>query len=411
VLDMALLSGTALPPELRTRLEDGLQGFVEGRFRQTVWSPSATDAQVTAKLIALEALTRSGRHTAPVVRAASALDLNLQRLPTSALIDWWLVARRLQGLPERGTRLAAAERELRNRLAYAGGRLSFTTEKSDYWWWMMVSGDSNAFRLIEAVLDDPAWRDELPRLLRGALERQVRGRWFTTTANAWAVVALDGYAKRFEKDEVSGSTRAVYARDTAKAAEQRWKAGEDASPLALPWPAAADTLKLAHTGGGKPWANIQTLAAVPVTAPRGFGLKLAREVTPLQEKVPGKISRGDLWRVRLTVDAEQDMTWVALNDPIPAGARILGGGDGRDSRLATRDEDARSRRLWPTYVERSFGAYRAYYEVVPRGRFSIEYTLRLNNAGEFALPASRVEAMYAPDLFGELPNGRVTVLP
>jgi uncharacterized protein YfaS (alpha-2-macroglobulin family) len=46
---------------------------------------------------------------------------------------------------------------------------------------------------------------------------------------------------------------------------------------------------------------------------------------------------------------------------------------------------------------------------LPKGRFRIEYTLRLNNAGHFALPPTRVEALYAPDVFGEVPNARVRV--
>ncbi len=29
----------------------------------------------------------------------------------------------------------------------------------------------------------------------------------------------------------------------------------------------------------------------------------------------------------------------------------------------------------------------------------MEYTVRLNNVGDFALPPSRVEAMYAPEMF------------
>ena len=37
------------------------------------------------------------------------------------------------------------------------------------------------------------------------------------------------------------------------------------------------------------------------------------------------------------------------------------------------------------------------------------YTLRLNNVGDFALPPSRAEAMYAPEMFGEVPNARVKV--
>jgi alpha-2-macroglobulin len=402
VLDMAALSGFALPDEAKTRMLQGLTAFVEGRSKPKAWSPY--DDLLVRKLLALEALSRAGQ--APT-RAAAALDVDPMRLPTAALIDWYLVVKRLADLPQRPARLAAAEQELRNRLAYTGGRLSFTTEKSDYWWWMMVSGDSNSFRLIEAMMDEPAWKDDLPKLMRGAMERQVRGRWFTTTANAWASLTLDKFGKAFEKDPVSGVTHASLGKASA---ELRWKPDETGT-LNLPWPATGggDTLAIGHDGSGKPWATVQVLAAIPAGAPRAFGYRVNRQVTPLQEKVPGKVSRGDLWRVTVSVDADQDMTWVVVADPIPAGARILGDGDGRDSHIATMDEDTRSRRLWPTFVERTFGFFRAYYEVVPKGHFQIDYTVRINNAGEFTLPPTRVEALYAPDVFGETPNGRVLV--
>jgi uncharacterized protein YfaS (alpha-2-macroglobulin family) len=48
---------------------------------------------------------------------------------------------------------------------------------------------------------------------------------------------------------------------------------------------------------------------------------------------------------------------------------------------------------------------------VPKGRFKIEYTVRLNNPGRFDLPATRVEAMYSPEMFGEVPNTPVAVKP
>jgi uncharacterized protein YfaS (alpha-2-macroglobulin family) len=37
--------------------------------------------------------------------------------------------------------------------------------------------------------------------------------------------------------------------------------------------------------------------------------------------------------------------------------------------------------------------------------------MRLNQPGEFRLPPSRVEAMYAPDVFGEAPNAVLSVKP
>ena len=39
----------------------------------------------------------------------------------------------------------------------------------------------------------------------------------------------------------------------------------------------------------------------------------------------------------------------------------------------------------------------------------LEYTLRLDNPGTFQLPATRVEAMYAPETYAERPNAPLTI--
>ena len=405
LLDASHAAGFTIPPELAQRMERGLAAFAEGRIKPEHWSPQSDI--VVRKLSAIEALTRRGQQP---LSAISSLEIEPLRLPTSALIDWYLVVKRLNALPERAAKLAAVDREIRNRLSYLGGRLTFTSERSDYWWWLMVSGDANAFRLVEAVIDDPAWKDDLPALVQGAILRQQRGRWLTTVANVWATIALDKFGSQFERDAVTGSTRAALGNAAPQSFAWPGKPDE-ASKLLLPWPAkgtASDKLQITHEGSGKPWAALQVLAAVPVKESRANGFKVTREVTPVQEKLSGKVSRGDVWRVRLTVESDQEMSWVVINDPIPGGARILGDGDGRDSHIAGMGE-RETGRAWPTYVERTFSAYRAYYGFVPRGKFSIDYTLRLNNAGEFSLPATRVEAMYAPEVFGEVPNEKVVV--
>ena len=58
----------------------------------------------------------------------------------------------------------------------------------------------------------------------------------------------------------------------------------------------------------------------------------------------------------------------------------------------------------PAFVERSFASWRAYYDYVPEGTLRREYAIRLNQPGTFELPPTRVEALYAPELFGEMPN-------
>lgn len=184
-----------------------------------------------------------------------------------------------------------------------------------------------------------------------------------------------------------------------------------ANTLFLPWgERTLGQFSVQHRGTGKPWVAIQSIAAVPRTAPFDAGYRLRKTVTPLQGADLKNLQRGDIVRVHLEVEASADMTWVAVTDPIPAGATILGSGLGRDSEIATQGEN-RNADWWrtPAFVERGQDSYRAYWSYLGQGATSVEYTLRLNNPGSFALPPSRVEALYAPEMFGEAPNARWTI--
>jgi alpha-2-macroglobulin len=113
-------------------------------------------------------------------------------------------------------------------------------------------------------------------------------------------------------------------------------------------------------------------------------------------------------RVNLEIESQADMTWVVVNDPVPAGSSILGTGLGRDSELLTRGEKKHGW-AWPAFEERTSSAFRAYYEYTEKGKWTIEYTVRLNNDGSFLLPETRVEAMYAPEMFGMIPNKKMEI--
>jgi len=400
VLSVTREAGYAIEPELRARMEDGLVAFVEGRLagRGTRSSTLRSGELAVRKLAALEALSRTRD-----VREAWLQSIRIEPdlWPTSALIDWYLVLRRTPGLGGQAARLAQAERILRARLNLQGTTMGFSTERSDDWWWLMATPDANANRLLLAMLDNPAWQADMGRLARGALGRQQRGRWDTTLANAWGVLAMEKFSDKFEATPVSGKSVAILSGAS-------WSGTIPASTLQA-WPqGGSGQLSLRHDGTGKPWATVQSLAAVPLKAPLSAGFRIVRSVTPVEQAKKGTWTRGDVYRVKLTIDAQADMSWVALDDPIPAGASILGTGLGGDSRIAASGERQRGW-AWPAFEERTQGAFRAYYDFVPKGQWSIEYTVRLNNAGHFSLPPTRVEAMYKPEMFGELPNAAVVV--
>ena len=109
----------------------------------------------------------------------------------------------------------------------------------------MDSADANSAKLILAVLDDPAWKEELPRMVVGSLSRQRGGAWLTTTANLWGSLALDKFAAKFESETVAGRTVAslsgAAASGAAKAAPQPvvdWSRNADGGALQLAWPSA-----------------------------------------------------------------------------------------------------------------------------------------------------------------------------
>jgi len=423
----------ALPDEARAAMERGLAAFVEGRIERNFWSPRK-DLDMR-KLAAIEALSRYGKAHA---RMLTSITVAPNQWPTHAVIDWINILKRVDGVPERRQRLQEAQQILKARLSYQGTRLLFSTEQDDYWWWLMQNGDVNTARLMLAVMDDPEWQPDMGRLANGFISRQQGGAWHTTTANFWGGLALEKFSARFEATPVAGTTRAamgaahasvdwakverIKTSDATGAAHQSTWFGAPAAPgmlknngMFLPWSPAGgkESLSVTHQGAGKPWLTLQSVAAVQLKAPFSAGYAIKKTVTPIEQAnkgLPaGQYTRGDVLRVTLEVTSTADMTWVAITDPIPAGSTILGSGLGRDSEIATQGEK-REGWGWPAFEERSFESFRSYYEYLPKGAVKMEYTVRLNNAGDFQLPPSRVEALYAPEMFGEAPNARVKVV-
>ena len=388
-------AGWTIPQELRQKMLAGLQGFVEGKVMRNSSLPTADLA--IRKLAALEALSRAEK-IAPALLSSLTIEPNLW--PTSAVLDWLNILSRTEGIRNREARLGEADQILRSRLNFQGTTMGFSTERTDFLWWLMVSTDTNAVRLILSRLDSPAWKEEMPRLVRGALGRQRRGHWMTTVANAWGVLAMEKFSKAFESTPIAGTTSASLAGRTQTV---NWHSSPDGGLLSFDWPGARSPLAIRGGGSGKPWATILGLSAIPLKEPISSGYRIRKTLVPVEQKERGVWSRGDVVRVRLEMESQADMTWVVVSDPIPAGGAIFGTGLGRDSQLLRRGED-RKGWAWPAFEERSFEAYRAYYEFVPKGSWTVEYTVRLNSEGTFQLPPTRVEAMYAPEMFGEIPN-------
>ncbi len=336
-------AGFALPAPARDAMLAGLAGFVEGRIERKGWSPRP-DLDVR-KLAAIEALSRYGRAQA---KTLGSITLTPNVWPTAAVIDWLNILKRVDGIPDqreaprggepgpaRPPHLQRHDAEVQHR----GERL-------------LVVADGQRRRQRRAPDPRRARRSGVEgrsaedggRLARPAAPRRLahHHRQPLGLARARQVRGEVRVAEGRRHDR--GADRAAGAGGAASSARVAdWGTQPAGGRLALPWPPGPGTLTVAQQGSGKPWLTVQSLAAIPLKAPLAAGYSIARSVSAVEQKDKARWSRGDVVRVRLEIDAQADMTWVVVSDPVPGGAthpRL-----GPRPRFGDRDAHREARRL------------------------------------------------------------------
>jgi alpha-2-macroglobulin len=267
---------------------------------------------------------------------------------------------------------------------------------------MMVSSDEMAVKALDAVIGQAGWSDDTPKMMVGVAMRQQRGHWDTTPANAWGSVLARRFAALYPASAIQGTTTASLG---GVSRQQVWPMSSAAAALRIPL--IDGRLSLSQSGGAGPWANVSVSAAVPLMQSLFAGYKMTREVSVVSAKTKGVYTRGDVLKIRLTVDATADRNWVVISDPVPAGATIVGKLGGQSEILGEAADTSEGG--YPSYIERARGEWRGYFAWMPAGKTVVEYVVRLNGAGDFKMPPSRVEAMYSPEIRAQVPNANVKV--
>jgi hypothetical protein len=386
-----------IPENTKKDLEKALNKFVTGSVLQKGGLETA-DLNIR-KLQSLEALIKINPNYSSLILT---LKLNINLLPTSSLIDLWSILDNSKGITDKEDRIKQIENILKSRLNYQGTKISFSTEKNDSLYWLMVSGDLNSIKLLNLVMKKDKWKQDIGKISKGVIQRQRNGIWDTTLANAWGIITLEKFTKEFEKESLTGETKVSYSENYI----HNWNSNSKGSEKLLKWDQNIQNISLNHSGNGKPWITVESKSIVkPEEISNGYTIK--KEYLDENRNILKTFKQGDIVKIRLKVKSDTDMTWVVINDPIPAGSTILSGGlqDTESNRLSERGST-----IYSTFEERSFSTYRLYYEYMSEGEYLIEYTIRLNQSGVFNSPQTRIEAMYSPDMYGEFPNPIIRVV-
>lgn len=381
LLSVAHEAGFDISEEHELRLLDSVEAYAEGRLKEHYGMDRADS--VLRRISAFETLSRYRRLKTALL---SSVEYQPTQWPLYTLLEWYQIHLWEKDLPGREKKLSDIESHLRNRFYFSAKKLQLRDESLEAMPWLMRSSDSAILRLILTTAALPQWQQDTPRIYLGALARQQQGAWVLTADNAWGALAMRRLKDIYSKDKVEGE----FLTELDGLRKRFVWAGKESGTVSLPWTSSSGTLKLRQEGEGRPWITVSAKAALPVTKAVFAGFTAEKKIEPVEQKKKGRWSVGDIAKVIVRIKAKAPQTWVVLEDPIPTGASVL-------------------QPSFATSIERKTELIRFYFDWLSSDEQVIEYSLRFNQVGTYPLPATRVESMYSPDIFAELPESSLVV--
>jgi uncharacterized protein YfaS (alpha-2-macroglobulin family) len=326
---------------------------------------------------------------------------------------------------------ARIERTINNRAVETASTANFTINYGDNAYLTMHSDRRTDGIVLDSLIANSPDSDLIPKVVAGLLADRIKGRWENIQENGFILLALKRYFDVFEAQTPDFVARVWLGDQFAGEHEFRGRT-TDRSRISIPTGeliAGGDrNLVVSKNGAGRLYYRIG-LRYAPAdlqldALDRGFvvdrvyeGVDDPADVTRDADGT-WRVKAGARVRVRLTIVVESQRTHVALIDPLPAGLESL-----NPELAATQpviDEfsgqfDPAARDAWswwgPWYQFQQLRDDRseAYSSFLPAGTYSYSYVARATTPGQFVVPPTRAEEMYAPETFGRTASDRLIV--
>ncbi|OGR59515.1 MAG: hypothetical protein A2X36_06250, partial [Elusimicrobia bacterium GWA2_69_24] len=248
-------------------------------------------------------------------------------------------------------------------------------------------------------------------------ERKAKGRWRTTQENAASLHALQDFYRRYEKAVpdffaefgFDGGAPLWTERFAGRTLTSR---GKGFSPAAVFAAGDKARLRFAKAGTGRLYYSLG-MSYVPADVERKSweGFEIEKSVTPLYGGAA--LKAGARAVVKLTIRTKQDRTFVAIDDPLPAGFEIVDptfAVEGREDARALSEAAGRGQ-YWGTFYrsENYDDRILVFADFLTKGEHKYAYLVQATTPGEFHAPSTWVEAMYEPEVFGRTASGTMKV--
>ncbi|MFQ5855363.1 MAG: Ig-like domain-containing protein, partial [Anaerolineae bacterium] len=318
-------------------------------------------------------------------------------------------------------------------------------EEENYDWWAMNTDTRSTAVILDALARLDPDNGLIPNVVRWLMIARKDGIWETTQETAWALIGLTDWMRVTGEldadyaytatldDQVIASGKAFVENGEGKMENGREK-GEGgfrlpSSILHLPISILKSPSFLTFArgeGSGRLYytAHLKVYLPVEEIEPADRGIIVQRRYT-LASCQDGaacpdvrEAALGDVIRVDLTIIAPNDLYYVVVEDPLPAGAEAIDTGLATTSLLAM---GPGLRRQSPTFFgPEGEAAYYPFYwwwnwysrselrdekvvlfaDYLPKGTYEYAYTMRATLPGDYHVIPTVAREFYFPEVFG-----------
>ncbi len=298
-------------------------------------------------------------------------------------------------------------------------------EKRDTGWFHATYREPAVALLCAALIvpEDPV-AGKLAGSLLGGFNR--RGYWSSTSDTGWALLALSEYFSRtaFRKDPVSVTFEQAGWPPTTVSVPPEGSYEYTLEPGSF---LKNPRVKISTSSGGTLTYLLALVFPRVDLSNEGEekGLRVRKEFATLDGRKEVRV--GDIVKVTVTIEATQRNRWneyayLVLDDPVPAGYEAINtsfkseestpGRTGESGRWAYWDDESRTYRFVPDRFEIRDDRVLAFRNSIWMGNeaYRFTYYARAILEGTFAMPPTKVQLLYEPDVGGYSPARTVTVL-
>ncbi len=306
--------------------------------------------------------------------------------------------------------------ELMNKVKVSPTSAHFEDDEGREGRWIYSSNNRTTALILQSLLEVGAENSLISSVARWLVEQRKVGNWASTQENFYVFYALSEFYKKYEKIEPDFKIEVSLAGKSLlkESFEEKIQAEKIEKSLADHEPGKIIPLKINKRGKGKLYYQTRmTYAPKQKLPPRDEGFSIVKEITTLDGKPLDSIKAGMLAVVSLQVILSQERLFVVLEDPLPAGFEAVNPTFLTESEEQQRQleelTESRRQRWWQgfNHTEMHDDRVLLFADSLKPGIHTHRYLVRALSYGTFYAPGTKIEEMYAPEVFGR--SGELTI--